>query len=231
MKQLLFFVSISALICTGCKKNNITPAPSQQVYKDFISFDLRVSWVGSYNSSTSLFELTPESAGFISLKNKQVYKYKNNEAGTHQGDIDFIYTVSGSGRTGYFSNPAYIKSQYGTTVFGWSTWNAKSLIAEAHSLKVDQDGSTVFALSDEEFDAINSPESMKSIVNFGDNVSVPLDESQKLTDISSFNIYLDGAVDDTYYFSFIDAAGRPGVFRIQKNDDASSVSVKVKMLV
>lgn len=238
MKQSLhsrkIICALFLVLLASCKDEEPQPSPnSLGELKNFATFDLVISYLDDFDKGTQTFDLDDSGLAFISLQNKSVYKLKNGEAASHQSDIDFVYRLSTSGRTGYFNNTGYFKPSddgYQKSPFGpgWTTWNESSLIAMAHSLKKDPDTGGSYSLSDEEFDVIMDIGGL-AVVNFGDNVSVPLDDSNKLTSSADFDVWEDGSVDENNYFVFILANGSRGVFKVMKDDEAASLHITVKM--
>lgn len=223
----------SLLIASSCKDDEPIDDNSAKVSKQYVAFDLSANYLNDFNTSTQTFDLEDGGLAFISLRKKEAYKLKNGEAANHQSEIDFVYQVSGSGRTGYLSNTGYFKpteNGYKKSPFGpnWTIWNEVSLIGPARTLKTDPVTGASYGLSDELFNAITNTAGLAAI-NFGDDASVPLDDTYKLVSSVHFDIWEDGKVEDNNYFVFTLGNGDRGVFKVRKDDDATSLSMTVKM--
>jgi hypothetical protein len=230
----LILLLVALAISSACTDAN-EPAVGNPIslLKQYSTFNLSLSYLSDLNTSTQTFELDDEGHAFISLRKMEAYKLKNGEAAANQSEIDFVYQVSSSGKTGYFSNTGYFKPSedgYQKSPFGenWTDWNDGSLIAPARTMKLDPVTNQSSGLSDEEFERITDIPGLATI-NFGDNVSVPLDDSFKPGPSVHFDIWQNGKVEENNFFAFRLSSGARGVIRVRKDDDSTSLLITIKM--
>ena len=227
MKNYIVLVSLAFFFFTSCKKTSITESDQVIILDRSIdSFVLTPSPVGE-SSSDGFMEFSNGSKdGFISLFKKT--PFGKADATANKTNIDFIYYLTSLSSTSsqgkvHFVNPWIFNENFGSNYnLGWNEYSDKPVFIALYS-KESYAPDLYYALREEEFDKIISPDEIKSI---GDH-SLNLRNGETSNNLS-FDYGQNGKTDKIQIFGVRDSRGYLSLIKILPETNIFNLRMMVK---
>jgi hypothetical protein len=223
----IFLTSLLFLFCfLSCKKNNTGGTPQPLINdKSIDSFNVNLEPIGDV-SGGSFSQFHASATGYLSLFKKDVYEKVG--AKSNHTLIDLVYYTSGTNSTSnngkiHFSNPTVLDGGLGPDFnLGWPSYSDKpQFVATIKSKRYDSNTGIYYALSEEEFDALVTPEAIHGFFIHSLN-----NGSEKK---SNYTIdYFANKTERTVIFGMLDTKGMESIIKIKQDQSISHLFTKVK---